>query len=188
MKNTQKIEIQEVYRDFAAPSWVSKALCRLIDGIPEKHLYGLKTILLTNSLGLNRSQRRKKTKFKKHKVTNHACLGLYHQEWQGQPAKIELFADNILRSFPSIIQRIPFFQDLIMADVLYHEVGHHIHKTSEPEYREREDVADFWRKKLIGIYFRKRYWYLRPLTIVLKPLVSVGQGLSRKIQAKANHL
>ena len=73
-----------------------------------------------------------------------------------------------------------------MGDVLYHEVGHHIHKSSEPEYREREDVADFWRKKLIGIYFRKQYWYLRPLTIVLKPLVTVLQGLSRKMQEKAN--
>jgi hypothetical protein len=186
MENSQKIEIQEDYRDFVAPFWVSKALCRLLDGIPEKYLYGLKTILLTNSLGLNRSQRRKKTKFKKHKVSNHACLGLYQQEWQGQPAKIELFTDNILSSFPALIQRIPFFQDLIMGDVLYHEVGHHIHKSSEPEYREREDVADFWRKKLIGIYFRKQYWYLRPLTIVLKPLVTVLQGLSRKMQAKAN--
>ncbi len=169
-----------------APSWVPEALCRLLDAIPEKHISGLNVIQLTNSKGLNRSQRRNKIKFKNHKVMSHACLGFYQQELQGQGAKIELFVDNILRSFPAIIQRIPFFQDLIMADVLYHEVGHHIHKTSVPVHREREDVAEFWRKKLIGIYFRKRYWYLRPLAIVLKSLVSVMQGFSRKMQVKAN--
>jgi hypothetical protein len=185
MNSNQRIEIQEVYRDFIAPSWVSMTISRLINGIPAKHLNGLKTILLTNCDGLNRSQRRRKTKYRKNKVATHDCLGLYRQEWQGQPARIELFVDNILHEFPALIQRIHFFQDLIIAGVLYHEVGHHIHKTNEPEYREREDVADSWRKKLIGIYFRKRYWYLRPLTVILKPLVSLTQKVIQKNAARS---
>ncbi len=38
--------------------------------------------------------------------------------------------------------RIPLIREGKIADVLFHEIGHHIHFTCRPEYREKEDVAD----------------------------------------------
>jgi hypothetical protein len=48
---------------------------------------------------------------------------------------------------------------MVLGEVLFHEIGHHIHYTQAPEFREREDVAEDWKKRLSKIYFRKRYWY-----------------------------
>jgi hypothetical protein len=44
--------------------------------------------------------------------------------------------------------------------VLFHEIGHHVHATVRPEFREKEDIADDWGKKLTGNYIFNRYWYV----------------------------
>jgi hypothetical protein len=36
-----------------------------------------------------------------------------------------------------------------------------------PEFREKEDVADGWGKKLLRIYFRERYRFPRPVARVV---------------------
>ena len=46
------------------------------------------------------------------------------------------------------------------SKVLFHEIGHHIHATVRPEFREKEDIADDWGKKLTGNYLLKRYWFI----------------------------
>jgi hypothetical protein len=51
----------------------------------------------------------------------------------------------------------------VFAKVLFHEIGHHVHRTVSPEFREKEDVADDWGKKLTQNYFRKHYWYVPEL-------------------------
>lgn len=58
---------------------------------------------------------------------------------------------------------MPFLRDLFFAPTLFHEIGHHIHKTARPEFREREDVAEDWEGKLSRRYFWRRYWYLMPI-------------------------
>jgi len=60
-------------------------------------------------------------------------------------------------------------QDLFFADVLFHEVGHHIHRAMVPDHRDPEVVADEWARKLREIYFRHRYWYFRALSAILAP-------------------
>jgi hypothetical protein len=39
------------------------------------------------------------------------------------------------------------------SDVLYHEIGHHIHAEHKPVHEEKENVADDWSHKLWGILF-----------------------------------
>ncbi len=171
MINTHKIDIQDNYKGYTPPSWVRATVIRLIDGIPADYLNGLRTISLTNSDGLNHHRRRQKTKSRKRKVAARDCQGLYHHQCQGQQATIELFIDKIAQRWPSLILKVPMFQDLLLSDELFHEIGHHIHKTSAPEHREREDVAEDWRKKLGRQYARHRYSYLRPYRFFLKPIV-----------------
>jgi hypothetical protein len=50
-----------------------------------------------------------------------------------------------------------------VAQTLYHEIGHHIHYTIRPEYKEKEDVADRWSKKLTAKFLRRKYWYIIPI-------------------------
>ena len=66
------------------------------------------------------------------------------------------------------------------ANVLFHEMGHHIDATVLPEYREKEDVADSWIYKLYVPFFRKKYWYLMP---VRKFLARFFKALSRSMQS-----
>jgi hypothetical protein len=55
---------------------------------------------------------------------------------------------------------VPFGRTACFANVLFHEIGHHVHATVRPEFREKEDVADDWGKKFMANYFRKHYWYI----------------------------
>lgn len=54
-----------------------------------------------------------------------------------------------------------------MGNVLFHEVGHHIHNTIRPEHAEREDVADSWAGKLNANFIRKKYWYVSPFLVLV---------------------
>jgi len=69
---------------------------------------------------------------------------------------------------------------MVVADVLFHEVGHHIHNVHQPVYQGKENVADYWAKKLSRAFGRRRYWYAMPL---LYP-VGTGVNLVRKIKKK----
>lgn len=101
--------------------------------------------------------------------------GLYHQEWNDQPAWIEVFVDKIANG-PGIkwLCKIPVIRDLVMADVVYHELGHHVHKTRRPEFREREDVADDWCKHFTRAYLRGRYRHLLPLFWIASSLIRLS--------------
>ena len=44
--------------------------------------------------------------------------------------------------------KIPFIREGPIVDVFFHEIGHHIHHSIRPEFREREDVADVWMVRL----------------------------------------
>jgi hypothetical protein len=183
MRNSQ-IDIYESYKDFSPPAWVRTSIARLVDGIPAQYANGLHSITLTNTSGLNHRRRRQKTIARKRKVSIIECRGLYHQAWQGKPAMIELFIDKILYRWPALILKVPLFQDMLLADVLYHELGHHIHKTCAPEHREREDVAEVWGKKIGRLYFRQKYKWFKLLGFILKPLVSLLLKIVRRIQRK----
>jgi hypothetical protein len=67
--------------------------------------------------------------------------------------------------------RLQVIRDLEVAEVLYHEVGHHLHMTVGSATRGGEEAAEYWRKRLTVIHFKRRYWYLRPIVPVLKALV-----------------
>ena len=107
-------------------------------------------------------------------------LGFYSQSWKGQPAYIELYVDKILAQAPGLILYIPMVRFILIAHVLYHEIGHHLHKTKYPEFKEKEDVAEAWRKKLTKVAFRKRYRYIMPLLTPYRLLISGIAFISRR--------
>ena len=110
--------------------------------------------------------------------------GLYHGAWQGQEAWIELFVDQVLQGVPAWATRVPVVRSLLFGFVLFHEVGHHIHAVQRPEYREREDVADDWQRRLAQAYLKRRH---RLAGLVLRPVARVMRAVSRRSWASHAH-
>ena len=167
------IEVKESYRDYIPPIDVKKTVQTLLRYVPDKYLSGINCVVLTNSGKLSRHERREKTRSRHREVHINECNGLYHQQYEGNPAWIEIFVDNIFLSIPVLMLRIPLIRNLIMTDVLYHEIGHHIHKTMAPEHVEREDSAEKWRSRLGHKFVFRRYWYLLPLLLILAAIAKV---------------
>ena len=166
-ENTHVVTIEEVYKNYSPPVSAKRTVSRLLSGIPNKYLAGLRTVVLADAGGLGHNRRRRKTRSRKRKVAVRECGGLYHRKSQNKPAWIEIFVDNLLAEWPTWVLWIPICRDLAFSEVLFHELGHHIHRTQAPEYKEREDVADKWRIKLNGYYIKRRYWYLVPLLYLI---------------------
>ncbi len=177
-------EIVENYRDYTPSVDVKKIVSELLTSVPTGYLVGLKRIVLTNRLSLNRDQRRKKTWQQGRKHQFATSLGAYYRATRSQPACVWLFVDNILEPLPSWLPRMPMVCYSIIGDVLYHEIGHHIHRVHKPVYEGRENVAEDWSRKLGRAFFRKRYWYLVPVFPVLRRAANATSSAVEAIASK----
>jgi len=147
---------------------------RMLKSVQPKYLVGLQKVVLTNASNLPRSRRRAATKSRKRKIRILEARGLYHQAWGGEQAWIEIFLDNTLKQCERRWwTRLGFLREAEIADVLLHEIGHHIHFTSHPEYREKEDVADAWKVRLGREYLRERHPVLQAIGYPLRPLARI---------------
>jgi len=162
------IRINESYRDYQPPFDAQNVVRKLLEPIPDKYLRGLDCIVLTSESSLSRKDRVGKVWARKRKFDKSQVRGRYHSAWQGRLPWIEIRVDKTIEGWgkaPSWLWHLPILPSLCIGEVLYHELGHHIHDCVHPEYREKEDVADNWRKKLMANLFRKKYWYLLPIVI-----------------------
>jgi hypothetical protein len=98
--------------------------------------------------------------------------GLYHPAFDGIRAWIEIFVNNTLRGWENDWWlRVPLLREGKIGDVLFHEIGHQIHFSSRPQYREREDVADVWKVRLQKQYTKKRFRWTAGLGRLIRPLL-----------------
>lgn len=95
---------------------------------PQQYLSGLYKITLTNSDNL-RSSYRGKFWSEKRRLRPADCGGLYHK------GHILLAMDLILQGCPEVFLLFPPIKTFLIGEVLYHEMGHHIHRIEEPGYR-----------------------------------------------------
>ncbi len=173
-------EIKEAYRGYLPPAWAKPTVERILRRVPDSYLSGLRTIVLTAAGDLSHGRRRRKTRSRKKKVKISEACGLYHEKWRNEPAWIELFVDNIIGAYGAPI-RTGFVRDLVIGEVLAHELGHHIHATRAPEFKEGEDVADKWAARLLMPYLMRRYWYFFPLVVwVIRPWRWIKRRFGRR--------
>lgn len=145
---------------------------RIIDSVPDLYLRGLTEVVLTNSEALSRHRRRSVSKSRGRKVRLEESRGLYHPAFEKRGAWIEIFLDKTLNSRGSgWLQHTNWFRETELSQVLFHEIGHHIHFAVRPEYREREDVADIWKIRLQRNYIRQRYGWMK----WIDPLIRYSQ-------------
>lgn len=167
------IPVREDFDGYVPPSWFGPTVGRLLDSLRPEHLMGLSSIVLTESAKTARVKTHRKggRKF----GPNHR-LGFYRPAWRGEPPAIFLIVDNILGQERPWLQ---FGRDFTVAEVLFHEVGHHLNAKVGPLSRNEEGSAEAWRRKLWRLHCQKRYRHLRPL---LRPLRLVHAVVSRLAQ------
>lgn len=155
---SRNFKIVEQYQDYSPPVRVNEVVLLLMRYVPVEHLEGLRKIVMTNSASLLSSSKGKFVAEDGKRLRPAECLGLYSN------GNIFLVVDHIMRQYPEAFLLVPFFKKLAIGEILYHEVGHHIHKREQPGYRDnRETFADEWRDELLAIFFKARYWYLMPI-------------------------
>src|ERR1044072_63461 len=172
------VKVVEFYKDYSPPFNACKAVRRLLEYVPEKYLKGLRVVTLTNSQG-TRSMRKGRTRWRGQRVRRAACNGFYGA------GQLTLIIDNIFRGGPNYeLRLLPFVGTFLIGEVLYHEIGHHIHRTHRPDRRDKEFLADEWGDKLLRSYLDKRYWYVKPLAVpymlLIRPLLTWLQGRGEK--------
>lgn len=159
------------FSEYDPPFDVVATSRRTIESVPDKYLQGLTQVVLTNTGSLPRDRRRSVTKSRGRKARIKEARGLYHPGSPQHGAWIEIFVDNVLDRtgkgwngwIGRLLQRSNWFRETELSEVLFHEIGHHVHFTVRPEYREKEDVADVWRVRLQKNYIRQRYRIVRSL-------------------------
>lgn len=169
------VKITESYINYVPPADYGATVNRLLATVPDKYLVGLDSVVLCNLSGQSRKFRTGTLPRRGRRIKRKDVAGLYHQEWQGQKAWIQVFVDQIGMP-PRSLRWIRPLRDLMFGQVLYHELGHHVH-TLRPEYLEKEDVADNWASRFSLDHLRRRYWYLYPVLWIVAKLVKVFRRL-----------
>jgi hypothetical protein len=164
-----KVEVREFYNGYTPPNYAYRTVRRLVDSVPEKYLGGLECVVLTNQSGHPRRLRLGKVTSRKRRFPQSLVIGRYHHATRDSRAWIELYVDKLAAATGNAW--IPIRGEIVFGHVLFHEIGHHIDATIAPEYREKEDVADDWRGRLMLHFLRNKYWYIWPLRKQIAPLL-----------------
>lgn len=168
LPDLRKVKVREAYRDYTPSVDAAVVVRQLLDTVPEKYLRGLDCVLLTNEAGLPRRDRIGRVWSRKRKFDKSRVLGRYHGQTRNHSAYIELRVDKIVRWIDNVPAAF-LFRKVLFGHILFHEIGHHIHRTIRPEYKEKEDVADNWVGKLNVNFVRQKYWYAVPfITVAVK--------------------
>ena len=161
----QKFKIVEQYEDYTPPVRVNSAVELLMSHVPAEHLKGLRQVVLTNSACVLKTHKGKYT-FDGKRMRAADLRGFYGDGY------IFLIIDRILDHHLQWFLLVPMFKNLAIGEILYHELGHHIHRRNEPGFRDnREAVADEWSDELLVEFFKQRYWYLAKVLDVYKKLL-----------------
>jgi hypothetical protein len=163
-------EVRDDLRSFRRRG-IERAVHKLLLGIPAGYVAGIEAIVLRDAGGLTRAEKKRRSH-----ARGQVLLGTHQNGQGGQRAVIHLFVDSIMPRWPAALLVFPFFRELLLATVLYHEVGHHIHAAIEPRHVAAEAAAEAWSRRLTKHYFSQHYWYLIP---ILVPMVRVIQFIRR---------
>lgn len=193
------VDVREEYNNYSVSRPLKPYVEDLLRVVPAQYLRGLDFVMITDSEGQSRAMRRRTTRSRGRKVLLRKSRGYYAPAYRGELPHIVLHVDQIeayrrKRAKPfrregirwQILYRLtsPFLNRKRIAEVLYDEIGHHIHMTSIPEYREPENVAEQYRWMLTKRLTTRR-WYLAAMMIlafvVLYP-VTTWRGMREILQ------
>jgi hypothetical protein len=114
--------------------------------------------------------RGKTRRVKGRKYNRRDCRGFYHRATKDAPAWIELAVDNILHGTPPFMLRISSVREGLLANTLYHEIGHHLDGVVGAPARTGESAAEAWSTRLVRQHFRQRHPVAYRVLKTLKPI------------------
>lgn len=164
---TERVEVAESYERYEPPMDFGVVVRQLLESVPSKYLIGLRQVRLRDSASLTRREWSGK------KRMEGLLAGRYYRRTTGSPASIDLFVDNILSEWPGWVLRVPLARDLAIGMTLFHEVGHHVHAATRPEYKEAETAAEGWARKLMRKHTHRCYRFQQPLVFTLAKLAAL---------------
>lgn len=145
------------------PLNIEKLVINLVKKVPPEHLIGLDTISLVD-----------KASHKENKLAG----GLYWEKDGKDPSWIEIAIGEIFRGMPRLFFFLPFIPKFMLANVLFHEIGHHFQQfTHGVSKRQREAFADAYKKNML----KRTFWGWRFLLSPLRPFI---YWLNRNAQRK----
>ena len=159
--------IQELYKNYTPSVNVKKTIETLLLSVPSESLAGLGEIVLTNVSALSRELKRRRVSTGG-RVSD--VRGFYEPSGKEQPAQIYLFVDNILEGRSDFYLKLPFSRNFLFAEVLFHEIGHHVQYWSKSKLTDKEVFADKHAVELSRMFFRQHYWFLRPFKVPIMVL------------------
>jgi hypothetical protein len=159
VKVLNRVEVHANYRDEKPTVDVKSTVQSLIDDVPPELLVGFERVVLKCAADRPRGDKRRRKWSRGRKVHEGEVRALYHPQTAGQTAWIELFVDRLLNNVPRVVQWLPFVRDIVLAPVLYHELGHHIAGVRGGSHTRDEDFADEWSRELTARFMRRKYWY-----------------------------
>jgi hypothetical protein len=172
------VPVTEDFDGYAPPRWIRPTVERLLDSLRPEQVIGLSSIVLTESTKTARVKMHRKGG-RKHSPNQR--LGFYRPAWRGEPPAIYLIVDNILGRERPWLQ---FARDLTVAEVLFHEVGHHLNAKVGRISGNEEASADAWRRKLWRAHCRTRYSFLRPIVPLIRLLYAVVLRLAQRARRR----
>jgi hypothetical protein len=174
-----KPHIIEAFEGYTPSFDVTRAVRRMLRDVPPKFLHGLTSIVLTNVDALGRQERNRRTRGRGQRTTPGETLGYYSETWKGNPAHITILVDNFEKRWGRSWLRLGLIRDFAFSKLLFHELGHHIHRVHRPKHEGPENVADKWSKRLSGKYVRDRYWYLLPVAVPISLVLGIGKDIAK---------
>lgn len=120
----RKIKIVEQYEDYTPPVRVNSAVELLMSHVPPEHIKGLRKVVLTNSACVLKTHKGKYI-FDGERMRAADLRGFYGNGY------IFLIMDRILDHHLQLFLLVPMFKTLAIGEILYHELGHHIHRRDE---------------------------------------------------------
>jgi hypothetical protein len=155
------------YKEYVPPGGVEGTIKALLSSLPLEYTSGLGHVVLTNTSGLSRLEKRRRVASGSRASE---VRGMYHRASGGGKPYIEIFIDNTLLGWPRPVLRVPLLRAVALGEVLYHEIAHHVqHATMRYQgFPDLEGSADKVASRLLQAFLRKKYWYLRPVIVLLR--------------------
>jgi hypothetical protein len=163
--------ISERYNGAVPPKCVRETVECLLSTVPPGYLQGLSEIVLVDSGSLS-SGKTRRVRGRKYRTRD--CRGFYHPLAKGRPAYIEIVVDNTLRGMPAPVRWSTAIRELLLGEVLYHEIGHHLDRTIGARARTGEAAAESWSGHLLRQHIKGSH---RLTSIV----ISAGGPLVRRV-------
>ena len=134
-----------------------KRVKKLLRIVPKEHILGLDKIVILNEI----------VDKKKNPIG-----GAYRQKANNQPCSVELAMNVIYKGMPGLVLYLPFAATFLLADVLYHEIGHHYYKIycHGIKKSKQEDFVGEYSKEMLKKKFRFWLYFFLPLTSLIKYL------------------